>query len=204
MATKETSLTPLDHDRLAACEETISAGLNTFMDVGSALATIRNERLYRAKFETFEDYCRSKWSMSRQRANQLIDATSIVGDLATNVVKPTHESQVRPLSALPPAERADAWKEATDTAPAGKVTAAHVQSVVDRRTGEVIEDAEIVTTKRVGNGGRQRQPGICTVSFEHDPEAAADAMMKQFAPKFLRAMCACIEERIETARKATV
>jgi hypothetical protein len=157
-----TDLTPLDHDRLAACEETIRAGLTTFVDVGSALATIRNERLYRKEFGTFEDYCRAKWSMSRQRANQLVDAADLAKQLTTTVVKPESERQTRPLSALPPEQRADAWREATETAPAGRITAAHVQSVVDRRTGkgeaettteyvdmstgEVLDDVQVVKT----------------------------------------------------------
>jgi hypothetical protein len=161
-----TDLTPLDHDRLAACEETIKAGLTTFVDVGSALATIRNERLYRAEFGTFEDYCKSKWSMGRNYVNKVISAAEIADSLGTTVPTPESERHVRPLASLPPEQRADAWKEATETAPAGRVTAAHVQSVVDRRTGkgeaestteyvdmstgEVLDDVQVVktTTKR--------------------------------------------------------
>lgn len=137
-----TGLTMTDDERdlLAVCEETIAAGLNTFMEVGQALATIRNKKLYHkgygGEYANFESYCREKWSISRQRAHQLIEATEIVDDLSTLVDKPTSETHIRPLAALPPEQRAEAWKEATETAPGGKVTAAHVQSVVDRRTGK--------------------------------------------------------------------
>jgi hypothetical protein len=223
-----TDLTPLDHNRLAACEETIRAGLTTFVDVGSALATIRKERLYRAEFGTFEDYCKSKWGMAHRHANRLIEAANIAEELGPVGPKPESERHVRPLSILPPEQRADAWREATEAAPAGRVTAAHVQSVVDRRTGkgeaettteyvdmstgEVLDDVQVVktTTKRVSRDEESdssrptsRPRNICTVAFEHDAEAAADAMLKQFAPKFLRAMCACITERLETSAKET-
>lgn len=43
------------------------------------------------------------------------------------------EAHLRPLSKLPEAERAEAWQEAVDSAPEGKMTGAHVTRVVDRR-----------------------------------------------------------------------
>jgi hypothetical protein len=43
------------------------------------------------------------------------------------------ESQLRPITGLPPQEQREVWQEAVDTAPDGKVTAAHVQAVVDQR-----------------------------------------------------------------------
>jgi hypothetical protein len=166
-----TDLTPLEHDRLAAYEEVIRAGLETFIDVGSALAGIRKERLYRKDhgggFDTFEEYCKSKWSMTHRRANQLIEAAEIAGSLGNMFPTPTSDRHARSLGPLPPDQRADAWREATETAPGGRVTAAHVQSVVDRRTGkgeaettteyvdmstgEVLDDVQVVktTTKRV-------------------------------------------------------
>ena len=109
---------------LANCEEVIDKGLRTFVEVGTALLTIRDRRLYRAQHGTFEDYCQGRWGMSRPRAYQMIDAATVVGNLSTIVDKfPTTESQARPLTQLPP--------EAQSVAPEGKVTAAHVQAAVN-------------------------------------------------------------------------
>lgn len=41
------------------------------------------------------------------------------------------ERQLRPLASLPSIAQAEVWQKAVETAPEGKITAAHVQSVVD-------------------------------------------------------------------------
>jgi hypothetical protein len=70
-------------------EKVIQRGIKNFHEVGAALMAIREGKLYRAKYGTFEDYCRKKWKMSRQRAYQLCAA---VGSPAEN------EWQARKLS----------------------------------------------------------------------------------------------------------
>lgn len=45
------------------------------------------------------------------------------------------EGHLRPLTSLEPNEQIAAWQEAVETAPNGKVTAAHVAEVVERRSG---------------------------------------------------------------------
>ena len=64
---------------LTDCEATIERGLQTFVEVGTALLTIRDRRLYRAQYKTFEDYCQERWGMSRPRAYQMIDAAAVGG-----------------------------------------------------------------------------------------------------------------------------
>ena len=73
----------------------------------------RDERLYLADYNSFEDYCREKWGMSRVRAHQLIEATKVVEGLKVLTIVntlPETESQARPLSLLPAAEQAEAWR----------------------------------------------------------------------------------------------
>src|SRR6185369_17999663 len=43
------------------CEAIIAKGWHTFVEVGKALTLIRDHRLYRADYKTFEAYCRLKW-----------------------------------------------------------------------------------------------------------------------------------------------
>lgn len=134
-------LTTPEVDRKAELEATIERGMQTFVEVGLALMEIRDGRLYRAEYGTFEEYCRDRWGISRPRAYQLIDAAVVTTELSTIVdTLPATESQARPLAALEPEQQREAWERAVETAPNGKVTAAHVQTVVDemRRT----EDSE--------------------------------------------------------------
>jgi hypothetical protein len=131
-------LTEAERVDLAAHEATIQKGLQTFFDVGMAMAAIRDRRLYRAEFRTFEDYCQEKWCMTARRARQLWAAAEVVRALGNNgsdFLLPATESQARPLTWLPESDRKPAWDEAIKTAPAGKVTAKHVESVVRARLG---------------------------------------------------------------------
>lgn len=135
-------LDDLEVSRLTQCEAVIERGLKTFVDVGTALLEIRDSRLYRSEYDTFEDYCRERWGMSRPRAYQLIDAAEVSTNLSTIVDKlPATESQARPLTSLTPEMQVQAWQQAVDTAPDGKITAAHVQAVVSQMQEREILDA---------------------------------------------------------------
>ena len=127
-------LTVQEETRKAQLEATIERGMQTFVEVGLALMEIRDGRLYRAEFGTFEEYCQERWGWTRMRASQLIAAAVVVENVNNCLQIPATESQARPLAALPPAQQREAWREAVDTAPNGKITAAHVQAVVDRMT----------------------------------------------------------------------
>ena len=56
--------------------------------------------------------------MSKTHANRLIDSSEVVGNLTPTGVIPSSERQARPLAALPPEERAEAWEEANEEAEA--------------------------------------------------------------------------------------
>lgn len=128
-----------DANALAKYEAIIERGMAEFVAVGEALLRIRNQKLYRATHNSFEAYCADKWGISRQRSYELMEASQtmhlLAGDenevSAIGVQIPSSERQVRPLTRLEPAQQIEAWNEAVATAPNGKVTAAHVQSVVD-------------------------------------------------------------------------
>lgn len=117
--------------RLQECEAVIERGIKTFVDVGLALMEIRDTRLYRQTYSTFEDYCRDRWRMQRAYAYRLIGAAEVVTNLSPiGDILPTTETQARPLSSLPPEVQPLVWQVAVDTAPDGKVTARHVEETV--------------------------------------------------------------------------
>ena len=141
------SLTVQEETRKAQLEATIERGMQTFVEVGLALMEIRDGRLYRAEFGTFEEYCNQRWGWTRMRASQLIAAASVVQNVNNCLQNPATESQARPLAALPPAQQREAWERVLETAPNGKITAAIVtqaaqairQERTDQRRQERIE-----------------------------------------------------------------
>jgi hypothetical protein len=130
-----------EHD-LTGLEHRVKKGLETFIDTAEALLEIRDRKLYRAKYCSFEQYCRERWNMTARRARQICAASDVVHELQGNNCStlPATESQARPLTTLPKEQRAEAWQEAVAAAPAGAVTAKHVQEAVDRRKPKA-EDA---------------------------------------------------------------
>jgi len=96
-----TKLTPADRKALAKHEETIRGGLTSFIEVGHALAEIRDSELYREEFKSFEAYCNDKWDLKRQTAYDKIHAAEIVAELQnvrSSVHVPQAESQALELA----------------------------------------------------------------------------------------------------------
>lgn len=118
------ALSASEFARLADCESKIERGIAVFLEVGNALLEIRDSRLYRQQFSTFEDYCKERWGFARNYANKVIAATEVVANLGTNVpIAPVTESQARPLAALEPEVQREVWREVTETTPPDKITA---------------------------------------------------------------------------------
>lgn len=88
-----------ERGQLDECEQVIERGLATFVEVGTALATIRDGRLYRATHGTFEDYCRERWGFNDSRARQLIIAAETAMELETVTnVTVRNEGQARAIA----------------------------------------------------------------------------------------------------------
>lgn len=108
--------------QLIACEKIIEKGYNTFIEVGIALFEIRNNKLYREKHSTFEEYCKGKWQINRQRAYELMEAASIVNTLSEisnkNNIEESQEltinireSHAASLAKIPQELRNDVWQK---------------------------------------------------------------------------------------------
>lgn len=138
------TLTQEDIDQLQVLEAAIEKGLQTFVDVGTALLSIRDERLYRQDYGTFEDYCQERWGIVRRQADRLIQAAEVVENLRPIGLIPSTESQTRPLTNLEPDQQREVWAKVVDTAPNGKVTAEYVQKIVDDYVDkhELVSDAD--------------------------------------------------------------
>ena len=181
-------LTAKERKNLKTLEEVIEAGLGTFSRVGRALLQIRDCRLYRGSFESFDAYCQERWEFSRQRAHQLITAASTAEELSTIVdTPPAREAHVRPLLAIPKDHQAEVWQAAVETAPDGpdgkpRVTARCVERAVEdwHRTrlpparGQVIdvEASPVQVPKQISvpPGGDQVRCRCCGRDVEPDED----------------------------------
>lgn len=113
-------------------EQVVEDGLKTFLEVGSALVEIRDGRLYRGAYPSFDDYCRSRWGMSKTHANRLIASAETVKLLGDVDVLPANEAQVRPLTLLPAELQSQAWERAVaSVGNAQRLTASAVAAVVE-------------------------------------------------------------------------
>jgi hypothetical protein len=129
-----TPLSEAERAELAACERTIEGGLRGFVEVGTALARVRDSRLYRERFRSFERYCRERWSMARASAYRMIEAAEVVARVSPigDTPAPANEAQARELARLPAEKQPAAWQEAVASAPDGRITAAYVTEVAER------------------------------------------------------------------------
>ncbi len=83
-------------------------------EAARALRELRERRLYRSKYKTFEEYCRDRFGFTRQSANFKIAAADVMENLTTFScqILPTKETQVRPLTKLKSDEQPQVWEEA--------------------------------------------------------------------------------------------
>jgi hypothetical protein len=178
------SLNPAALVTLADCEQRIERGLASFLDVGNALAEIRDSRLYRATHGTFEDYCRERWNMSARHANRSIEAAAVVEAMGPIGPTVTNEGQARALSAVPEPERAEVWRETVERTE-GKPTAAAVRKVAAERTHTPERPAASPTAPVAGSGSTSPDPEIrpaaaeSVPSAEHPPESDASRQLKE-------------------------
>jgi hypothetical protein len=175
-----------EQETLHACEETIRQNLSGFLEVGNALLTIQRGRLYRAKHERFEDYCRSEWDFGKSYAHKLINGAQVVKQLEESpivpagkngkrtdlpeghLVLPETESQVRPLTRLAdPKARIKAWRQAVESAPRGadnraRVTAEIVEQAVAKMLPPKPRAAEEPRAEPQGRGEKAEASGTLT------------------------------------------
>jgi hypothetical protein len=127
------SLTETETALLAECELEISENLRSFRTLGKALATVRDGRLYRAHFATFEDYCEQKWGISRSHGNGLADAFRVVDALPADLSAVVdNERQARELAKVPESQRADVLNIVVKSGE--KLTAAKIQQAAKAMT----------------------------------------------------------------------
>lgn len=85
------------------CEETARGAIA----IGEALAAVRDRRLYRDEYATFEDCVHERWGLSRQSAYRMIRTAAVLHNLAAADQQLPTPSHAAALSSLPPHEQVE-------------------------------------------------------------------------------------------------
>jgi len=119
-------LTPDQQRELERLEVVIKAGWKTFLEVGEALAKVRDLELYKGRYGSFEDYWKLELGFSRSYAYNLIGSAEVMEQLSSIEdfeVKSLKEAQLRELISVPQEKRPAAWKRALELAGGKTLTA---------------------------------------------------------------------------------
>ena len=125
-------LSEVEQAEMRTCEATIEKGWRTFVDVGLALTRIRDDRLFRTEFSSFEAYYRARWDFQHSKVYSLISAAQVFASLSglNEVPLPDCESQLRPLFGLQPSQVQLAWHYVVAKSAGRRITAQRVRSAV--------------------------------------------------------------------------
>jgi hypothetical protein len=138
-------LTSAEKTLKAELEKVIEGGLQEFLKVGAALATLRSKRLFRTEFATFEEYVRTKFALARSSADQLIrsaQTAQVLLEAGVELPANTTATVLRPIASLPGEElQVACWEFAQSLAPARGVTQPLIARLV-RVVRNALENAD--------------------------------------------------------------
>lgn len=111
-------LVATDRKDFARLDGAIAKGLATFVEVGRALLEIRDRKLYRENYVTFEQYCEQRHQLTKSYAWRLIESAEVVEDLKkvanwqqAQPILPANEGQCRELLCVPDDALPEVWQE---------------------------------------------------------------------------------------------
>src|ERR1019366_978615 len=161
-------LTPAETSDLQRLESIVRRGEKTFIEVGHALKDIRERRLYRGGYATFEAYCNERFGFGASRGRQLVAAAALATEMTettvTRVTVPT-ERHVRALAPM--------------VAEQGPAAAARLYESLERPTVERVREA-------VAEKVKSKICLICGKNAPCDPEEHASkvaALEAHLTPK---------------------
>ena len=104
-----TALSKHEAAEFNACKQIISRGIQTFREVGMALAKVRDGRLYRQDYKTFGDFCTAVMGVGKSHAYRLIAAAKVPSVSPTgDAVDTEHKARIQIAEAKQVAKKAAA------------------------------------------------------------------------------------------------
>jgi hypothetical protein len=198
-------------ESLEAAEEVIGPGLATFLEVGQALSLIRSERWYEElRFESFDDYCRERWGLTRRYADYQIEAAE-VGTivLARGLPAPANESVARPLAPLlkdkGEDELAATWGEIVRSHEGdGRITAAEVKRHLDGTPDKASSSGKPRLADLLGDAGDAFKPFSRKLAKAENEAKARGRTGNEFRAKAARYLVWCEAAAISLRKLAGV
>jgi hypothetical protein len=127
------TLSAKERKDLSQCEQVIEQGQTQFVKVGEALQRIRDKKLYRENYRTFDAYLAKRWGFGRIFALNQIDSSGVVANLVKKKLPaPTDEATARAVGRFSKRDQAKVWKKALKLARQNQPNSAHVrQAAID-------------------------------------------------------------------------
>lgn len=98
-------------DRLVQLETAIRNGQGDYVAVGSALTEIQSARLYKAQYNTFEEYCEKQWGFTRDTAYDYINACGVLQNVDLSPQNLPSFTQARELARLEPGQQRETARQ---------------------------------------------------------------------------------------------
>ncbi len=149
----ESILTAPERSDLRRLEKVVETGLAMFHPIGEALKQIRDQKLYREKWKTFEAYCEERFGIKRSYAHRLIEAVEIKMLPMGNKIK--NERQAREVAKAPRRQRNKVVKLAD------KIATERDQDLtakVIEEAREIVVEGEVVKPKKPKAGAEKVSP----------------------------------------------
>ena len=128
-----TSILKSRSEELRLLEEDVKKGMGI---AGSALKRIRDKKLYKAEFKTFEKYCQDRFKISKAHAYRLIDFAKTCEAIQEDPGA-IPEKITRPLAKLPDDEaKREVWQEVRNANEGKLPSEADVNAAVQARLNQ--------------------------------------------------------------------
>lgn len=158
----------------------IAEGISSFRAAGEALKEIRDLKLYRESYKTFERYVDEKWGFKKSRAYQIIEASEVSKRISTNggqnerASEITSERQLRELKEVPDELMAPVIDRAVELAGDDKITASDLkQSREEILVFQDVDDSPEPEPKKTKPGvpealvGRTEYPLVASTNLQY-------------------------------------
>lgn len=184
----ELALTDRESRRLKSLEDTIRRATG---DTYDAMRAIHDEKLYREEFDSWEDYCKRRWNISRSNAYRLMEHGRIMDLLGDDTkclpLGDISERATREVASLPDEQKVEiietvARESAAKNNGKPKVTAAAVRQKVQEHEREPGDESEPGGADPVESIIRDELEREVPKHLRHHYEAAAQ--IKSVATKF--------------------
>ena len=138
-------LAPIDRKHYRSLKKLCHASLKAEMEFTAALTAIRDQKLYREEYQTFEDFCRGEFERKAFTIRQRLAQNTLFGQLQNGcpgIHSEVAPGVVRPLLALDPEPQRRAFEQAL-TSTNGKPTRKDMERAAAdlKREGSYLERA---------------------------------------------------------------